>query len=47
MAEEIKVKMRLCVRKPDGTIKCKDDGYQATYKKGQVGPSEVSISYPD
>jgi len=47
MAGEKTVKMDLCVRTPKGEIKCKSDGFTAKYKKGQVGPSEVSISYPE
>lgn len=47
MAEEKVVNLDLCVRTPKGEIRCKTDGFKARYKKGQVGPSSVEISYPD
>jgi len=44
MAER-KVEMDLCIRVA-GEVKCKTKGFKATYKKGVVGPKEVSIEYP-
>ena len=46
MAEDIDVSMKLCVRTPGGEIRCKDDGFKATYEKGTVGPKAVTISRP-
>jgi len=44
MAER-KVTMDLCIRVA-GKVKCKSDGFKATYKKGVVGPIDVSVEYP-
>jgi len=45
MAER-KVTMDLCIRVA-GKVKCKTEGFKATYKKGTVGPTAVEITYPE
>ena len=47
MAEEITVRMDLCAKVPGKReYKCVDDGFTAKYRKGQVGPHEVTVKYP-
>ena len=41
----VTVTMKLCTRVA-GTVKCVDGGFKATYEKGTVGPTSVSVSYP-
>lgn len=41
----VTVKMKLCVRVA-GKVSCVADGFTATYEKGTVGPTAVSVSYP-
>lgn len=41
----VTVKMKICTRVA-GVVKCKDGGFEATYEKGTVGPTAVSVSYP-
>lgn len=45
--EDIVVKMALCRRSPTtGKMVCEAEGFQAVYKKAQIGPSSVSLRYP-
>jgi len=45
--EEVEVVMDLCAKVPGkAEYKCKTDGFKAKYKKGQVGPHHVEVSYP-
>lgn len=43
--DEIIVEMPLCGKTPEGTIKCTGI-YRAKYKKGVIGPVEVTIVRP-
>jgi len=41
----VKVTMNLCTRVA-GKVECKTGGFKATYEKGTVGPTEVTVEYP-
>ncbi len=44
---EVTVKMDLCTKVPGKReYKCQTGGFEAKYKKGQVGPHSVTLTYP-
>ena len=45
LMSEKTVTLDLCCR-VGKEYKCKTDGFKARYKKGQVGPHSVEITYP-
>jgi len=47
MATEVTVVMDLCAKVPGKReYKCVSGGFKASYRKGQVGPHSVTITYP-